>query len=147
MDNVGYYNVSSTPRQIELDQDKIKYWISVGAQPTDSVACVLKGLGFAGMDKFIGPRDLKRKKKKATPEDNKPSGSAQVTEAPVAEEAPVVVEEAPAAVVEEVAPVEEAPAPVAEEKPVAEEAPAEEQPAIENTDSTPASEEKTAEAS
>lgn len=136
VDTVGFYNVFRNPRQLELDQDKIKYWISVGAQPTDSVACILKGLGFTGMDKFIGPRDLKRKKKKASPEDDKPSGSAQVTEAPVVEKAPSPIEE-PA--IEVAAPIEEVSTPVVE--PVAEDVP------TENTESTPASEEKIAEAS
>jgi small subunit ribosomal protein S16 len=126
---LGHYNLSQTPRQLVVDQDRVKYWISVGAKPSDSVAVLLKNLGMDDMEKYIvKPRDLKRKKRNAPEEEDAPAPKATVTEEAPVEEAPV--EEAP---VEE-APVEEAPveeAPV-EEAP-AEEAPAEEAPAEEET--------------
>jgi small subunit ribosomal protein S16 len=39
---VGRYNPQTSPSTIELDEDKIRDWISKGAQPTDSVRQLLK---------------------------------------------------------------------------------------------------------
>ncbi len=156
VDIVGFYNVSRDPRELKIDEEKIKYWISVGAQPTDTVASLLKKHGMEGMDKYIGRRDLQRKKKKATEEDAGDSGSAKVTEAPAEETADAPAEEAADAPAEEVAdapaeekpeePKEEAPAEEAKEEAPAEESKEEEPPTEEAAD-TPASDEKSEEAS
>ena len=42
IDIVGRYNPQTHPSTIELDADKIKDWLSKGAQPTESVAKLLK---------------------------------------------------------------------------------------------------------
>jgi small subunit ribosomal protein S16 len=42
---VGRYNPQTDPSTIELDQEKIRDWISKGAQPTDSVRRLLKAKG------------------------------------------------------------------------------------------------------
>ena len=39
---VGHYNPQPDPSLIELDEAKIKDWLSKGAQPTDSVKRLLK---------------------------------------------------------------------------------------------------------
>jgi small subunit ribosomal protein S16 len=39
---VGRYNPQTNPSTIDLDGDKIKDWISKGAQPTDSVKRLMK---------------------------------------------------------------------------------------------------------
>ena len=39
---VGRYNPQTNPSTIELDADKIREWLGKGAQPTDSVARLLK---------------------------------------------------------------------------------------------------------
>jgi small subunit ribosomal protein S16 len=39
---VGRYNPQTNPSTIVLDGDKIKDWISKGAQPTDSVKRLMK---------------------------------------------------------------------------------------------------------
>ena len=39
---VGQYNPQPDPSLIELDEAKIKHWLSKGAQPTDSVKRLLK---------------------------------------------------------------------------------------------------------
>jgi len=44
---VGRYNPQSEPSLIELDEDKVRGWLSKGAQPTDSVAKLLKAKGIA----------------------------------------------------------------------------------------------------
>jgi small subunit ribosomal protein S16 len=44
---VGRYNPQTQPSTIELDDAKVKDWISKGAQPTDSVKRLLKAKGIA----------------------------------------------------------------------------------------------------
>jgi small subunit ribosomal protein S16 len=39
---VGRYNPQTEPSTIELDEAKVKEWLSKGAQPTESVARLLK---------------------------------------------------------------------------------------------------------
>ena len=47
LDYVGYYNPMTEPAEIKLDQDKVKSWIELGAQPTDTVRSLLKKSGFS----------------------------------------------------------------------------------------------------
>ena len=42
---VGRYNPRTTPSTIEIDRDKVRDWISKGAQPTDPVKRLLKVTG------------------------------------------------------------------------------------------------------
>ena len=39
---VGRYNPQTNPSTIELDEEKVRDWLSKGAQPTDSVRRLLK---------------------------------------------------------------------------------------------------------
>lgn len=34
---VGHYNPRSTPKQIEFNEERVKHWISVGAQPSETI--------------------------------------------------------------------------------------------------------------
>jgi small subunit ribosomal protein S16 len=43
---VGRYNPQTQPSTIDLDADKIKDWISKGAQPSDSVKRLMKTQGL-----------------------------------------------------------------------------------------------------
>ena len=47
LDYVGYYNPMTEPADIKIDQDKVKNWIELGAQPTDTVRSLLKKSGFS----------------------------------------------------------------------------------------------------
>ena len=42
---VGRYNPQTDPSTIDLDEGKIRDWISKGAQPSDSVKRLLKNTG------------------------------------------------------------------------------------------------------
>jgi small subunit ribosomal protein S16 len=44
---VGRYNPQTEPSTIEVDEAKVKDWISKGAQPTDSVRRLLKAQGIS----------------------------------------------------------------------------------------------------
>jgi small subunit ribosomal protein S16 len=39
---VGHYNPVANPKQIEIKHDRIDYWVKNGAQPSDTVARLLK---------------------------------------------------------------------------------------------------------
>ena len=41
IDYLGHYNPRTDPPTISIDQEKVKKWIDVGAQPTDSVKQLL----------------------------------------------------------------------------------------------------------
>ena len=43
---VGRYNPQTDPSTIELDESKVKDWISKGAHPSDSVQRLLKAKGM-----------------------------------------------------------------------------------------------------
>ena len=117
VDLVGSYNPKTKERK--LDEAKIKHWMSVGAQPSDTVHNMLVSVGILNakkinvLPKFVEPAP-------AVVEDSGEAKKEEVADVPAqAGEAAPVAEAAP--VEEEVAPVEEA-APV--EEPKTEEAPA-----------------------
>ena len=42
---VGEYHPKDDPSTIKVDSDRIQYWLGVGAQPTESVAAILRVTG------------------------------------------------------------------------------------------------------
>lgn len=46
IDQIGYYNPVSVPKQIVIDADKAKDWLAKGAQPTDTVMGLLISQGI-----------------------------------------------------------------------------------------------------
>lgn len=42
IEEIGYYNPVSEPKQFRVDADKAKAWIANGAKPTDTVAFLFK---------------------------------------------------------------------------------------------------------
>ncbi|MEM8916043.1 MAG: 30S ribosomal protein S16 [Pseudomonadota bacterium] len=138
IERVGTYNPMLTkenPDRVRLVEDRVRHWLSVGAQPTDRVA---RMLGAAGIIEVPAIRE--------TPKKSAPKAKAQerLAAAKEAEEAAAEAEAAPA----EEAPAEEA---QAEETPAdeapAEEAAAEETPAEEAPAEEAAAEESPAEES
>ena len=111
VERVGYYNPIASGQEVrlELDVERIDYWIGKGAQPSDRVWNLLKQNKETPeqTEKRLEAKEQKRQKKLA---------KRLAEKEPVVEEAPA--EEAPA----EEAAAEEAPA----EEAAAEEAPAEE---------------------
>jgi len=43
---IGHYNPRMKPAEIVIDAEKLKAWISKGAQPTDSVRMLMKTAGI-----------------------------------------------------------------------------------------------------
>lgn len=95
---LGTYDPHRTPTMIELKEDRVKYWLSVGAQPSDTVHNLLveKGLITADKKKLVNI-------KKVEPTAETPAAAAPTTDAPAAPaeqppaETPAAVAEKPAA--------------------------------------------------
>lgn len=45
IEEIGYYNPMTEPKEIKVDGEKAKQWIANGAQPTDTVKVLLKKNG------------------------------------------------------------------------------------------------------
>ena len=42
IEEIGYYNPVSEPVELKINDERAKYWLSTGAQPTDTVRALLK---------------------------------------------------------------------------------------------------------
>ena len=143
IEEVGRYSPASEPSLIEVNSERIQYWMGVGAQPTEAVTALLKITGDyqkahdlpgkEGTLKTLPVRIDKRVAYEAAVKEamNEPADGATTLKKKAAErlaaKAAPVVEETPVA---EAAPVAET-APVVEETPVAEAAPVAEEVAVE----------------
>jgi small subunit ribosomal protein S16 len=47
---IGHYNPTTQPTTVKIQEDRVLYWLSVGAQPTDPVRRLLQNLGT--LDRF-----------------------------------------------------------------------------------------------
>ena len=45
IEEIGIYHPVQNPSRIEVDSDRARYWLSVGAQPTEPVLAILKLTG------------------------------------------------------------------------------------------------------
>jgi small subunit ribosomal protein S16 len=45
LEKLGTYNPLRNPAQVELDKERVTYWIGKGATPTDTVRSILKREG------------------------------------------------------------------------------------------------------
>ncbi|RME97947.1 MAG: 30S ribosomal protein S16 [Chloroflexi bacterium] len=52
---LGHYNPRTDPVTFKVQEDRVLYWLSVGAQPTDPVKKLLQHMGT--LDKFAGHKD------------------------------------------------------------------------------------------
>ena len=55
IEEIGKYHPTEEPSYIEVDSERAQYWLSVGAQPTEQVAAILKLTGDWG--KFKGDKN------------------------------------------------------------------------------------------
>lgn len=127
IEKVGTYNpmlAKDDANRVNLNADRLKHWISVGAQPTDRVARFLDAAGLKERAARLNPKKAEPGEKAKERAEEKAAKIAEAEEAAkAAEEAANAPAEEPAA--EEVA-AEDAPAEAAaEEAPAAEEAAAE----------------------
>jgi small subunit ribosomal protein S16 len=59
LENVGHYNPRTEPSTIVLKDDRIIYWLGVGAKPTESVDSLFRQTGlWARYERFKAGEDL-----------------------------------------------------------------------------------------
>lgn len=127
LEQIGTYNpllAKDNPERVKLNEDRARYWIGVGAQPSDRVLRFLDAAGIKERAARNNPNKAEpgeKAKERAEEKAAKLAEAEEAANAPAEEAAEAPAEEAPA----EVAATEEA---AAEEAP-AEEAAAEEAPA------------------
>ena len=84
IERIGSYNpmvAKDHPERIKLNEERIKHWLSVGAQPTDRVARFLDAAGLL-------KREARNNPKKALPGKKRQEREAEAAEAAKAAEAP-----------------------------------------------------------
>jgi small subunit ribosomal protein S16 len=57
IETIGTYNPTVQPAEIKLDVERAKYWLSVGAQPTDTATYLLRTNGISVRGKVKEPRE------------------------------------------------------------------------------------------
>ena len=57
IEEIGYYNPVSEPKQIKINDEKALKWLSVGAQPTDTVKKLFNNNGIT--EKFEAQKQSK----------------------------------------------------------------------------------------
>ena len=146
LENLGTYDPLAEPADVQLNHDRIQYWIGVGAQPSETVASLIKANPVMS-DEEREAALAARAEKKAAAEAERAEALRVEAERVAAEKAEADKAAAEAAAAEAAAvPAEEAPvaepaaeAPAAEAAPAEETAPAEE-PAAEAPAEEPAAE-------
>ena len=135
IEEIGRYSPASEPSLIEVDSERVQYWLGVGAQPTEAVTALLKitgdyqkANGLPGSEGTLKPQPVRVDKRVAyeaavkeamnEPADGATTLKKKAAEKLAAKAAPVV-QEAPVAesASEEAAPVVQE-APVAQAEPV-----------------------------
>lgn len=106
LEELGYYKPITNPKEFQINQERVKHWLQMGAQPSPSLAVLLKKQGFEDMAKYETAPTKKRKKTKE---------QAQEAAKPVAQKAPEKAETPKAEEPAPEAPKEEAPPTPAEE--------------------------------
>lgn len=82
LENLGTYNAKAQPKVVNLNAERIKYWISKGAQPTPSVLNLLISQKIIEGKKVGVSRISKKRAKKIA--DKKPTAPAPKAETPAA---------------------------------------------------------------
>jgi len=135
IERIGYFNPVARGQEVrlQLEEDRLAYWISQGAQISDRVQQLAKEYKDPSIrEKYLAAKTAKKAVAEKAKLDAEVKAKAELEAAAKAE----VAEAAEAAEAAEEAPAEEAPVEAAAEEAPAEEAPAEEAPVEE----TPAEE-------
>jgi small subunit ribosomal protein S16 len=64
---VGFHNPRTEPETVQIKEDRVLHWLSVGAQPSDAVARLLKKMGtLARFERLKGGESLEALLEEAT---------------------------------------------------------------------------------
>ena len=66
IENIGHYNPRTDPATFEINEERARYWLSVGAQPSDAVDRIFKTMGlWDRYERFKGGEDVEKLLKEA----------------------------------------------------------------------------------
>lgn len=68
LEKVGHYTGTGKTPSLHLEKERINYWISKGAKPSETLARMLHKQGFEGMSRFVDFKKKFQKKPKAAAE-------------------------------------------------------------------------------
>ncbi len=106
IEKIGNYNPllgKDNEQRVQLDADRAKHWLSVGAQPTDRVARFLDQAGVLERSARNNPNKGKPGEKATERAEERATKAAEAAEAEAAAKAAPAEAEAPAAETEEAA--------------------------------------------
>lgn len=81
-EEIGTYNPHTDPAQIELKEERVKYWLGQGAQPSPTVHNMLVNAGLVkgGKKRAVQPKIKKKESDSASPEAPQESGKDEKKE-------------------------------------------------------------------
>src|SRR6185503_15368091 len=92
---IGYYNPRTEPNTLEFDEPRVKHWLAVGAQPSETVHRLLHSKGLTTVDPPTRPTTATKAEQAAAKE--AAAAEAAAKEAAAAAAAAKAAEEAAAA--------------------------------------------------
>ncbi len=69
VESIGHYDPRAQPPVMQLDEERTRYWLGVGARPTDAVGVLLKHTNIS--DKYIKTRAARKPRAAAKEEAKK----------------------------------------------------------------------------
>ncbi len=67
VERLGYYDPRAEPPTVVLNEERTKYWLGVGAQPTSAVGVLLRKAGIS--DKYVKMRAARKSKSEKAAEE------------------------------------------------------------------------------
>ncbi len=81
---LGHFQPAKIPKVFQVKKDRVAYWMSKGAQPSGSVASLLKKDGMPDMDRYMSKRMSNIKKKSEIAKEEKAAQEAKPAVVPAA---------------------------------------------------------------
>ncbi len=78
VERLGHYDPRTEPPTIVLNEERTRYWLGVGARPTDAMGILLRRAGIS--DKYV--REHAARKSKSAVAEAAPAGAAPAAAAP-----------------------------------------------------------------
>ncbi len=82
---LGHYVPAENPKKFDIKKERVEYWISKGAKPSETMAVLLKKHGFANMDKYIPVHAKMQRPKKKDEGKAAPAKEVKTSAAPAKE--------------------------------------------------------------
>ncbi len=95
VEKLGHYDPRTEPPTIVLNEERTKYWLGVGARPTDALGPILKRAGIS--DKYVREHAARKSKAAKAEEAAKAAAPAQAPASAAPAQAPAAEAQAPVA--------------------------------------------------